>query len=168
MAPAARKRLSLDANILFDLAENLDAAHDFREVFQRLGYGLFVGPTVIQELHYFHEHGPDTEKSLATEALTNMLSWGIAPFDLKSVGHGLTELFAKRLIDRGLLPEGEINDGLILAETSLAGIPMLVTCDNHLLKIDRDQLAIQFNDADLFPVVALHPKALLKAVANRP
>jgi hypothetical protein len=80
------------------------------------------------------------------------------------VGHGITASFSHRLIHLRLLPPGEVNDGLILAETSLAEIPILVTSDQHLLSIDEAQLRIAFADADLFQVVPCHPKALLRAV----
>ena len=68
------------------------------------------------------------------------------------------------LFQQHLLPEDEFNDGLILAETSLAGIPMLVTSDKHLLDIDEDALRLAFNEADLLPVSPLHPKNLLRAL----
>ena len=51
-----------------------------------------------------------------------MRSWNLSPFDLKSVGHGITEQFFKKLRRIGLLPEDEFHDGLILAETALADI----------------------------------------------
>jgi len=67
----------------------------------------------------------------------------------------------------GLLPEGEFNDGLILAESALAGIPVLVTSDADLLDIEEIPLRVQFEEADLPPVRICHPKLLLKAVARK-
>jgi hypothetical protein len=61
------------------------------------------------------------------------------------------------------LPLGEYNDGLILAETSLAGIPVVVSSDCHLLKIPEDRLLVCFQDADLPPVRVAHPTGLIKA-----
>jgi len=46
----------------------------------------------------------------------------------------------------------------------LAAIPLLVTSDKHLLDIDEDALILAFNDADLTPVRAAHPKRLLRAL----
>ena len=63
-----------------------------------------------------------------------------------------------------LIPETEQNDGKILAQTSLAGIPMLVTSDKHLLNIDENALLLAFNEADLAPVHPVHPKNLLRAL----
>jgi len=71
----------------------------------------------------------------------------------------------RRAVDRcSLIPETEQNDGKILAQTSLAKIPLLVTSDRHLLDVDEDALLLAFNEADLLPVHPSHPKRLLKAL----
>jgi len=41
---------------------------------------------------------------------------------------------------------------------------LLVTSDKHLLDIDEEALVLAFNEADLSPVHAAHPRRLLKAV----
>ena len=86
------------------------------------------------------------------------------PFDLDSVAEAIGEKFVRDLLRQGLIPEAEFNDGLILAETSLEGIPVLVTSDQHLLAIDENTLMLDFNEADLFPVHPVHPKLLLRAL----
>ncbi|MBM3878377.1 MAG: hypothetical protein FJ387_01445 [Verrucomicrobia bacterium] len=50
-AASPKKQLALDANLLFDLAEERDFALEFREVFQDRGYRLFLPPTALHELH---------------------------------------------------------------------------------------------------------------------
>jgi hypothetical protein len=107
------------------------------------------------------------ETPLALKALQQMRSWNLSPFDLKSVGHGITEQFSQKLLRIGLLPEGEFHDGLILAETALADIPALVTSDADLLDIDETKLALEFESADLPLVQICHPKRLLKAMAPK-
>jgi len=116
-----QKRFALDTNILFDLADQRDFALTFLEVFLEKGYSFSVPPTVIQELVSKSDQG----EPLARRAISEMLNWKIKPFDLIPVGHGITESFSARLRNSGLLPPDEINDGLILAETSLAGISVL-------------------------------------------
>jgi len=159
-----KRQFALDANLVFDLAANVDAAHDFRETFLAKGYGLRLAPTAAQELFNYHLHGLAGKRDLATKALLHLHEWRIIPFDLAAVGHGITASFAHRLIQGGLLPPDELNDGLILAETSLAEIPILVTSDKHLLDIQDAALQVAFANADLFPVNPCHPKALLRAV----
>ena len=75
-----------------------------------------------------------------------------------------TERFALQLIRKGFLPDGEMNDGLILAETSVAEISLLVTSDKHLLDMDETALKLAFNEADLLPVSPVHPRRLLRAM----
>ena len=52
MAGNQKKRLALDTNLLLDLANGLDFAHDFRAVFQAADYSLLAGPTVFRELGF--------------------------------------------------------------------------------------------------------------------
>jgi hypothetical protein len=158
---AQKKQLSLDTNIVFDLAEDKDIAHDFRELFQRKGYALVLPPTAAHELHVIFTHGDSAaERTLAHKALTHLKEWGIRPFDLDSAAEAICEHFVRGLLRQRLIPEEEFNDGLILAETSLAEIPLLVTSDKHLLNIDEDALHVSFNTADLSPVHPVHPKRL--------
>jgi predicted nucleic acid-binding protein len=166
-APGPQKRFALDSNILFDLAAEEDLAHTFREICQERGYSLRVPPTVIQELTYYALGKKCAETPLALKALRQMLRWNLIPFDLKSVGHGITEQFSLKLIREQLLPPGELNDGLILAETALAEIPVLVTCDAHLLNIEEAALRVKFEEAHLTPVQVFHPRRLLTAMAPR-
>jgi len=164
-AHGPRKRLALDSNLVLDLAAGADFAHAFREVFQGRGYTLHLPPTVLGELHENFLHGPTLAKrELARVALLTVRVWGLNPFDLNSVESAIAERFAARLGELRLMPREEFNDALILAETSLAGIPLLVTSDKHLLDMEVESLALALNEADLSPVHPAHPKALLKAL----
>ncbi len=146
-AQETRKRLALDTNIPLDLAAGEDFAHDFIEVFREKGYALSVPPTVVQELTLLAFGNSSAKQEKALKALQQLRQWGIEPYDLKSVGHGITEQFARRLIQKRLLPEEEFNDGLILAETALAHIPILATSDKHLLDIEESELKLTFASA---------------------
>lgn len=46
MEATSLKRLSLDTNVLFDLADKKDFAHDSREICQQKACALFISPTV--------------------------------------------------------------------------------------------------------------------------
>jgi predicted nucleic acid-binding protein len=160
-----RKQLALDTNVLLDLAEGADFAQDFKETFQSRGYVLRLPPTVVTELHEQWTNGEtDRKRELARKALLNIVPWNVQPLILSAVQIGIAERFAQRLLEKRLLPESEWNDTSILAETCLSEIPLLVTSDQHLLDIDEDVLMLAFNEADLFPARALHPKRLLRAI----
>jgi len=162
---AQKRQLSLDANIVFDLARDRDFAHDFREILQSKGYALVLPPTAAHELHViFTDRDSGAERELARKGLTHLKQWGIRPFDLDSAAEAICEQFVRSLLRHRLVPEDEFNDGLILAETSLAEIPLLVTSDKHLLDIDEDALLLAFNEAGLSPVRPVHPKRLLRVL----
>lgn len=164
MAGNQKKRLALDTNLLLDLAEGLDFAHDFRAVFQEANYSLMAGPTVFRELGFAVLYGREPEKSLAITAVANAAMWGVLPFNLTRLDQTIAERFAQKLLERSLLPEEECNDAMILAETSVNGIPLLVTSDKHFLDMDEDALALGFSEADLPATHPVHPKALLRAL----
>ena len=165
---APKKLLAADSNLLFDLAEKRDFALTFLEVAKEKGFAFQLPPTVVQELTFAAFQKRGEEKRLALAALQNLRAWGIVPFDLAAVGHGITEQFARRLHELELLPEAELNDGLILAETGLAEIPVLVSSDKHLLDIEADELARVFRERHIAEVSVVHPKKLLKALEKLP
>jgi hypothetical protein len=143
---------------LIDLGEGLPFAQRFLGTFRN--QGLIVPPTVIQELVHIATTNHPAQK-YAGIALVNMRRWNIEPRDLVAVGHGITEVSAQKLIASGILPDGELNDGLIVVETSLLGVPSLITSDKHLLMINPVQLAQKLNEFHLAPVSIYHPRNFL-------
>jgi hypothetical protein len=160
MAMRARPRLlALDTNFVLDLAREADFAHEFREVFAGKGYALRLPPTAVAEVHEQLVAGRTSEeKELAQTAFLNLRRWGIQPIDLSDPELAIAAQFARRVLLKGLLPPEELNDALILSETSTAHVPILVTSDKHLLQIDDDALFVLCSEADLPPVNAAHPK----------
>ena len=164
MVASPKKSLALDTNLLLDLAGDKDFAHEFKEEFFRRNYSLFVPPTVVAELAFFASLPDAPQWEIARVALEKMCKWKCQPFALSSTQLAIAIRFATRLMDASLIPETEQNDGKILAQTSQAGIPLLVTSDKHLLNIDEDALLLAFNEADLAPVHPVHPMRLLRAL----
>lgn len=164
MAGNPKKSLALDTNLLLDLAEERDFAHDFLEEFAGHGYSFLAPPTVLAELEALSNSGRSPQAAFANTALEKLRDWHCAPFALSATKLAIAYRFAERLIDLRLIPDAERNDGKILAQTSLVQIPLLVTSDKHLLNIDEEALRLAFNEADLSPVHPVHPKRLLKAL----
>ena len=151
MEAGSLRRLSLDTNILFDLADEKDFAHDFRETYQAKAYALVICPTVVAELYFFHEYGRAEERRLASITLGRVASWDIQAFALTGVQLDIAWKFANSILSRNLLPECEINDARILGESSVAGIALVVSSDRHLVDMDQDVLRAAFAEADLPP-----------------
>jgi hypothetical protein len=162
------KRLALDANVPLDLAAGLDFAHDFCDDFQERGYQLLLAPTAAEEIWLIHRNASHPQWKLAGKALRELTRWGIGLLELKThlrpVAKSIGRSFAEKLIQAGHLPPEEINDGMILAETALADIPVLVTRDRHLLNIGEVDLLFCLQAADLPPVKAAHPRLLWRAI----
>jgi hypothetical protein len=141
-----------------------DFAHEFKEEFSSRSYSLLVPPTVVAEPAFFASLKDAPQQEIACVALEKMSVWKCQPFTLSSTQLTVAIRFAARLMESSLIPETEQNDGKILAQTSLAEIPLLVTSDKHLLNIDEDALLLAFNEADLSPVHPVHPKRLLRVL----
>ena len=155
-----RPRFALDTNVLIDLGEGLPFAQRFLATFRKSG--LAVPPTVVQELVFIASTPGHSAQKFASEALSKMRTWDILPYDLIAVGHGITEVNARKLISSGILPDGEFNDGLIVVETSLACISTLITSDIHLLGINPPKLAQKMAEFDLPSVSIYHPRDFLR------
>lgn len=159
-APAQlKRRFALDTNLLIDLGEGLPFAQRFLATFRKSG--LSVPPTVVQELVAIACSSKPAAK-FAAHALVKMRSWDILPYDLQPFAHGITEVNAHKLMDSGLIPEEEFNDGQIVIETALACIPTLITSDIHLLGINPAQLTQKLDEFHLSPVSIYHPKDMLR------
>jgi predicted nucleic acid-binding protein len=155
-----RPRFALDTNVLIDLGEGLPFAQRFLAAFRKTG--LAVPPTAVQELVFIASSPDHHAQKFAAEALSKMRAWEVWPYDLKAVGHGITEVNAKKLVASGILPDGEFNDGLIVVETALACIATLITSDAHLLKINPPELTQKLAEFDLPSVSIYHPRDFLR------
>ncbi|MGA2658504.1 MAG: hypothetical protein ABSH34_13450 [Verrucomicrobiota bacterium] len=136
---------------------------DFRRFFQAHGFEVFLPPTVSAELAFSVDRSDERKRSLARKALSGIVKWGLIACPMKPVWEDIAVRFSERLRERGLLPPDEKHDGEILAETSLMGVPVLVTRDGHLLDIDETSLVVAFQEADLVPVQTVHPRRFMQA-----
>jgi hypothetical protein len=87
-------------------------------------------------------YGGEPQRTFADQALEGLRAWKCQPFSLSDIKLTIAEQFRRRLSELRLIPDDEWNDGLILAETSLGGIPLLVSSDKHLLDIDEEALLL--------------------------
>src|SRR5437868_6464987 len=105
-----RKELSLDTNLVLDLAEEKNFAHEFRELFQSRHYTLLLPPTALHELSTIEFEGEtERERKLARTGLTHLRTWEIQAFDLDSIAEAVSRRFVQSLLRRRLIPEEEFN-----------------------------------------------------------
>lgn len=127
------------------------------------GVPIMVPPTVIQELVAGTElFGTQHQRDLALLSLKSMREWGLSPVNLIPAGHGIVGEISKKLRAKGLIPEAEVNDSLILAEAGLLGADFLITSDAHLLGIDQTRLRAELDACDVSKVLPIHPRLIAK------
>lgn len=153
---------------MLDLAKGEDFALTFLEEFSQAGYQFGSPPAVLVELGYLAQGSPELEtRQVADHALDCLGKWRIQCWAMKLVGDDIAKNFQRSLVFRGLLPEEEVADGIILAQTSLASIPVLVTSDHHLTDIDEAALRQAFEDCDLQPVAVMRARILAKMLLRQ-
>ena len=111
------------------MADVADALVVIRE--RVAGARLIAPPTVALELAYLSESADEDDlRAAAQTALRSLASkWGIQPVNLVPVGHGIVDAIAAKIRARGLLPDEETHDALILAESALLECSILLTSD---------------------------------------
>jgi predicted nucleic acid-binding protein len=159
---AQNKKWALDTNVVFDLARNVDQANTLREIALEKKYTLHITATSIEEIAYKSLRGEKEEQTLAHHALRGLSGWNISPLDVPSGSDVIAEQFSAFLRNRGVLPQTEINDGIILAEASLGNAALLVSGDSDLATIDPDELRLIFEERGLNPIPVVTPAKLLR------
>src|SRR5438876_10093356 len=93
-------------------------------------------------------------------ALESMAEWALVPLQASMGELVRATALSRLLVRRGWLQAEELNDGRILGQTSLAGIPVLASADRvHILSIDAVGLRQAFLDLDMMSVLPRHPRA---------
>jgi hypothetical protein len=96
---------------------------------------MIIPPTILEELGYLCDHGEAEEAVLAERALSRLLTWGYEPLNIVPAGKGIIEQIGLKLRLRGIIPDEEQNDALIIAEAALLGCSILLSSDHHMLEI---------------------------------
>ncbi|HEY6227247.1 MAG TPA: PIN domain-containing protein [Verrucomicrobiae bacterium] len=159
---AQNKKWALDTNVIFDLARNLEQAQTLREIALEKHYSLHITPTSIEEIAHKSINGNPVERKLAHYSLRHLAQWGILLLQTPEGSEAVAEQFSAFLRAQGVLPDAEVNDGVILAEASLAGAALLVSSDSHLAQIDPDELRLLFEERSMAPIPVVTPNKILR------
>ena len=162
--------LAADTNFLIDLAAGDNTALDCLSTLKRKlpSAPILVLPTVIGELTDIGSNGdPGSSKILAIKALQSLRKpWGFLPVNCVPVGHGIVEETARKIRASGLLPEEEMNDSFIIAESALANVTILVSNDGHLKNIEHRALKLILESCDLTDTMIVSPGKIVHSFFN--
>jgi predicted nucleic acid-binding protein len=167
--PNRPQLVAVDANVLFDLAEGLDDVVDAVSVIrERLREARFlIPPTAQHELANWAMRSDGPKRESARKAVQQSQSWRIVPVNLIAVRHGIAERIAERIRGLGLIPDEEVNDSLVLAESALLGCSMLLTSDEHLRGIDFERLTLELQAFDVTAPVIATPREIVRKFFQR-
>lgn len=156
--------VAVDANVLFDLADGLDDVVDaVFAIRERLCDARFlIPPTVQHELANWVLKGEGQKREAARRAIRLGQSWRFVPVNLIPVSHGIAERIAERLRGQGLIPDDEVNDSLVLAESALLGCSLLLTSDEHLRSIGFERLMLEMQAFDATAPIIATPREIVR------
>lgn len=159
-------RLAVDTNVLLDLADAVEDVLDAVTVIdERLaGADWLVPPSVLDELAYLVDSGQTQEvRHSAQEAIQRLRSdHRFRPILELPFSPEMAEELGDEFRRRELLPNGEVHDSRILAETVLLNCAILLTSDEHLRSIDHQRLTWTLNLYDLAPPVIATPREIVR------
>jgi PIN domain len=142
---------AIDTNPLIDWAEGYDDIADCFEIIRkkRPDVVILVPPTVLHELGHFYATNQKGLGAMALKALELIRAEPLLkPVNLVPVGHGIVEINAEKLRRQGFIPEEEVNDSFVLAESGLLNCEVLLTSDHHLVGINWKALSKVMKDFD--------------------
>jgi predicted nucleic acid-binding protein len=161
---------AVDTNPLIDWAKGHGDVPDCFQLIKRriTAVSIIVPPTVLHELGYFartnkRRLGTDALKALELIRADPLLK----PINLVPVGHGIVEINAWKLRERGLIPEDEINDSMVLAEAGLLECSVLLTSDDHLTGIDPKELRAVMQDFDGNVPIIKSPRQVVRQFGGK-
>jgi len=163
--PSHAPLVAVDANVLFDLADELDDVVDAMSLIRdRLpGARFVIPPTAQHELANWALHGDTSQKrQTAQKAIGVARTRRIYPGNLIAVSQGIAERIARRLRDVELLPEEELHDAFIVSESALLHASILLTSDEHLRGIDFERLTFELRAFDLGAPVIATPREIVR------
>src|ERR1051326_9321988 len=157
--------LAIDSNVALDFADECDEVIDsLTTIRNRLREcTICAPPTVVLELGHAADFGESSEKRAAARKFLQLhRAWKFRLVHFVPARQAQIIAIADRLPAQGLMPEDEVNDSLILAESALLGCSMLLTSDEHLRGIDFQRLTLELQTFDAATPVIATPREIVR------
>lgn len=166
---AKSPHVALDTNFIIDLADGDEVCRDCMGVLQesKSTPRLIITPTVLQELAWLAGKASSKEvRRLATTGLRSLVTWQIIPVNLVPVAHGIAERISDEIRSKRLLPFEEKNDSLVVAEAALCDCDILVSSDQQVTGISRDELHALLARFDVKRIEIWWPQAIVSRLGK--
>jgi predicted nucleic acid-binding protein len=158
--------LAVDTNVLLDIADGVNDVLDAADVIaERLPEAeQLVTPSVLDELAYLADSGLTLQVRQSARRVIQLLRGKdrFRPILELPFAPEIAEELAGEFRRRKLLPDEEVHDSLILAETVLLDCHILLTSDEHLRSLDHQQLTWLLNQRDLTAPVIATPREIVR------
>jgi len=159
-------RLAVDTKVPLDFSDGVDAVLDAFDLLDRRvpDRDMLVVPSVLDELAFLCDSA-DTDR-VRESALH---AFGVVrgqdrfrPIFELATPPAFVERLAREVRSRGLLPEEEVHDSLILGEAAILGCALLLTSDQHLRGIDHEHLTLVLDPFEVLPPVIASPREIVR------
>lgn len=167
--PAPTKRFAaLDTSFLLALAAgngDCEAVVDWLSLINV--YALVTG-TVLQELADIEREESDPFiNQNAVRAQQNIPTWGFLSIPLEPAENGITQIIARKIFEREVLPDECENDGLVIAEAAYQGCKVLVTYREILLRVSDEALKFILLESDVSNIFMVSPPDVVSYLDRR-
>jgi hypothetical protein len=159
MSLSPRKFVALDTDFLLALAAGGEDHASIVDWFGDRDTYCMVTATVLQELQDIKDNDPK-HGNLAGDAIANITVWGFYSTPLAPVENGVALSIAQKLAAKKII-EGEINDGLALAEAALQGCEFIITDRPALVNAPDAALKLALSECHVREVIAASPQIIL-------
>ena len=159
------KLVAVDTNVALDFARGVDDVCDAIATIQARirGVELWLPPTVVEELAHAVVSSPHRDVQVAAAKMIRQhRALGFRLVNFIPMGFDYIERVAEKLRRRGLLPEEEVHDSMILAETAALGCALLTSSDDDLRGVDHEKLTLELARFDLEAPVIATPREIVQ------
>ena len=134
-----RKFVALDTRFLLALEKGEPDCEGALDFFSQLGLFGIITETVRKELSdlEFNSANPEV-KRVAAAVLRKAHLYNILSPDLADVDRSISELIAARLLERGIIAGGTLDDARVIAEAGLQNCLFLLTDREVLTEADPE------------------------------
>jgi predicted nucleic acid-binding protein len=162
--PAPTKRFAaLDTSFLLYLAAGDEDCQTVVDWLVSHNIYPVVTGTILQELADIEINDPDPfNKANAAEAITSLPMWGFLSIPLEPTQNGIARIIASRIVEKGLLPDENEDDGLAVAEAAIQECKLLITYRKVLLDADYDSLRLLLLENDVSDLAIIQPELIVK------